>query len=400
MEKNVLIKNDIPLSLYVHLPWCKKKCPYCDFNSHEFKKEFPEQEYCEALIKDFLHVIPKIQDRSVETIFFGGGTPNLFSSESINFLISKIKNHINVPASAEVTLEANPHDSDKEGDHLLENLFSLKEAGVTRLSVGVQSFNDQQLMGLGRLYNGMQAHSFLSSARKTFSNINIDIMYGNPGQTVKQANEDLKTIVSSRVDHISLYQLTVEPNTFFYKNTPELPSEDQIWKMYLSNLNILQKHGYGRYEVSSFALKNKECKHNLNYWKFGDYVGIGAGAHSKLTFDNSIERHYCKKNPNEYLLALHSNNKGRTLTSTHRNIFKVKDSDLIFEFMLNGLRLVNGVNFDDFITRTGCPVDDLTERVNIGINSGLLEADQNGIKPSVKGLNFLSDLQLLFISKN
>ena len=395
----ILRKNKIPLSLYIHLPWCKKKCPYCDFNSHEIKDVLPEKQYCEALFNDFLNILPKISERRISTIFFGGGTPNLFSPKSIKSLLNNIKKHIDVDLNAEVTLEANPGCLLDEENFLSDNLFAIKEAGVSRLSVGIQSFNDQQLKKLGRDYNGSQAFFFLKTASNIFSNINVDIMYGNPGQNIHDANEDLNLAFSFGVNHFSLYQLTIEPNTFFYKNTPTLPNEDKIWEMYNSNMKILEGYGYHRYEVSAFSLVKKECKHNLNYWQFGDYIGIGAGAHSKLTFPEGIERHYCKKNPNDYIDSL--NFKKGKFTSPdkfrHRTVYKVNTTDLAFEFMLNGLRLVKGVNLNDFVLRTGCSEYEISRGIDIGVKKGLLKVEGRTIRPSIFGMDFLNDLQLLFM---
>ena len=402
MKPQCIKAEKIPLSIYVHLPWCKKKCPYCDFNSHEIKQSIPEKEYCEALLKDFFSILSKVGKRKVKTIFFGGGTPNLFSPKSIKKIISNIRNNIDLDSNAEITLESNPSGLNKERSNVLENLCEIRDSGVTRLSIGIQSFDDHQLRKLGRLYSGDQALFFLKTASAVFENINIDIMYGNPNQEIQSANNDLSTAISFRPKHFSLYQLAIEPNTLFYKNPPKLPNEDQIWQMYSSNLDILNRHDYHRYEVSAFSLTNKECKHNLNYWEFGDYLGIGAGAHSKLTQNSKVERHLCKQNPNTYinLLSSQSNDLYSSSLSHHRGVFTVSTVDLPFEFMLNGLRLVGGVNLDVFTDRTGCSVDALSEGINIGIKKGLLEMKGNVVKASDYGLNFLNDLQLLFMTNH
>ncbi len=396
---NVFATDTIPLSLYIHIPWCKKKCPYCDFNSHEIKFKIPEEKYCEALLKDFFDILPLIEKRKIKTIFLGGGTPNLFTPHSINKIISNIKNHIDVVQDAEISLESNPGSLNNEQSYLLDNLSAFKDSGVTRLSVGIQSFNDAVLKDLGRLYDGSQAFFFLKTACEIFKDINVDLMYGNPNQTIKTATDDLTVAISFKPNHFSLYQLAIEPNTLFFKNKPILPNDDQIWEMYTQNLETLKSNGYGRYEISAFSLPNKECKHNLNYWQFGDYVGIGAGAHSKLTKPNSIERHICKKNPNEYinLLTSHPGSINFPGKLKHRAIHGVSSKDLLFEFMLNGLRLVKGVNLHDFTLLTGCSRNDITERINSGIIKGFLETDGDILRPTLYGLDFLNELQLLFM---
>ena len=398
---NVFAIDTIPLSLYIHIPWCKKKCPYCDFNSHEIKNDFPEEKYCDALLKDFFDILPLIEKRKIKTIFLGGGTPNLFTPYSINKIISNIKNHIGVVPDAEISLESNPGSLNNEHDKLFDNLSAIKDSGVTRLSVGIQSFDNSVLKDLGRLYSGSQAFFFLKTACEIFKNINVDLMYGNPSQSIKIATDDLTAAISFKPNHFSLYQLAIEPNTMFFKNKPLLPNEDQIWEMYTTNLETLKLNGYGRYEISAFSLPNKECKHNLNYWQFGDYIGIGAGAHSKLTKPNSIERHICKKNPNEYINLLTSCSSSINFTNKlkHRTVWEVGPEDLLFEFMLNGLRLVKGVNLRNFTLLTGCSRNDISERINTGVIKGFLEIDGDTVKPTSIGLNFLNELQLLFMPK-
>ena len=398
---NVFAIDTIPLSLYIHIPWCKKKCPYCDFNSHEIKDDFPEEKYCDALLKDFFDILPLIEKRKIKTIFLGGGTPNLFTPYSINKIISNIKNHIDVVQDAEISLESNPGSLNNEQDKLFDNLSAIKDSGVTRLSVGIQSFDNSVLKDLGRLYSGSQAFFFLKTACEIFKNINVDLMYGNPSQSIKIATDDLTAAISFKPNHFSLYQLAIEPNTMFFKNKPLLPSEDQIWEMYTTNLETLKLNGYGRYEISAFSLPNKECKHNLNYWQFGDYIGIGAGAHSKLTKPNSIERHICKKNPNEYINLLTSCSSSINFTNKlkHRTVCEVGPEDLLFEFMLNGLRLVKGINLRNFTLLTGCSRNDISERINTGVIKGFLEIDGDTVKPTSNGLNFLNELQLLFMPK-
>jgi oxygen-independent coproporphyrinogen-3 oxidase len=325
----------------------------------------------------------------------------LFSPKAIENLISNIRNNIEVDSFAEISLESNPGSLENEEYDLLENLSAIQDSGITRLSIGIQSFDDNQLKKLGRLYNGFQALRFLNTATDVFKNINVDIMYGNPNQSIKTANNDLTTAISFAPNHFSLYQLAIEPNTFFYKNTPSLPNEDQIWEMYTSNLKILEQHGYSRYEVSAFSLPNKKCMHNLNYWQFGDYIGIGAGAHSKITNVNSVERQFCKKNPKDYIKLLQSK-KGNSASlelPTHRTSYNVHAEDLTFEFMLNGLRLVDGIDLENFSQLTGCSNRAFSEGVNVGIQKGLLELRGSILKPSASGFNFLNDLQLLFMPK-
>ncbi|OUW03825.1 MAG: hypothetical protein CBD16_02920 [Betaproteobacteria bacterium TMED156] len=388
--KNILLdESKIPLSIYLHLPWCKKKCPFCDFNSHEIKNHFPEKEYCETLIGDFFRYLPLIKDRKVKTIFIGGGTPNLFSADSIKLLVSKIRNSIELDANAEITMEANPDINENEEYKVLQQLNLLKDAGVNRFSIGIQSFNNKQLKNLGRTYNGDQAHLFLSTADKVFSNINVDLMYGTPEQLKSNAIDDVNLTCSFEINHISMYQLAIEPNTLFYKNTPTLPEEDSIWNIYESNSEILKNKGFRKYEISAFSTSKKECKHNLNYWKFGDYLGFGAGAHSKLTFEKRVKRHNFNKNPYKYINS--------SDLSRIRTINKIEQKDLIFEFMLNGLRLVDGVNLLDFEIRTGLTRKLIFSPIETAMKRGLLDSEGLIVKPTAKGLNFLNDLQMLFL---
>ena len=393
MREKLLNVKEIPLSLYIHLPWCKKKCPFCDFNSHQIISELPEEKYCQALLNDFFDVLPVIRGRNIKTIFFGGGTPNIFSPKSIGNLLSEIKKNTDVDINAEVTLESNPSIFESDDSSIYENLSLFRQFGINRLSVGVQTFNDSYLKNLGRDYTGADATKFLTSASKIFDDVNVDLMYGIPNQNIENALKDISLITSFNVNHISLYQLNIEPNTYFYKYPPKLPSEDLIEKIYKSNVGILNKNEFFQYEISAYANNNKKCMHNLNYWKFGDYVGIGSGAHSKITTNNNlIERHECVKNPSTYL---------KSLTEKPRQKYRkrrvVNEKDIIFEFMLNGLRLTDGISISDFLCRTGCKEEEISPQVDIALQKGLLEKVGNTLKPTIKGLNFLNDLQIIFL---
>lgn len=378
-----------PLSLYIHLPWCLRKCPYCDFNSHEIRSPPALDVYVDSLLIDLEQALPWVWGRSVVSIFMGGGTPNVFPPSLIDRLLAGVRARLKILPGAEVTLEANPAGAQAE----CADWQAYRQAGVTRISVGVQSFNSDCLQVLGRLHSAHQAEEAAIQAVECFDRVNIDLMYGLPGQTLAMAKADLSRAMALGVGHISLYQLTLEPNTFFSRYPPVLPDEDLIWQMQTELLGMLEHAGFARYEVSAFSRPDQICQHNLNYWEFGDYLGIGAGAHGKLSHPTEgIVRQVCLRNPQNYMEAL-----GQKRHGLHRQTQPVKASDLLFEFMLNGLRLVEGISVTAYSERTGRPIEDLLPAMREATEKGLLETAAGRLKPSAMGMNFLNDLQAVFL---
>ena len=377
-----------PLSLYVHLPWCIRKCPYCDFNSHALRPEVDadaqERRYVDALLADLEASLPLIWGRPVVSVFFGGGTPSLFAPESIERLIEGIRARLPLAPACEITLEANP------GTFERARFAAFRAAGVTRLSVGVQSFNDAHLKALGRVHDGAQARAALAEAARAFDTFNLDLMYALPGQTLAELEQDVRSALAFAPPHLSIYHLTIEPNTVFAKHPPRLPEEDVAWDM-LDRITELTDHaGMARYEVSAYARSGHRCVHNLNYWGFGDYLGIGAGAHGKLSFAHRIVRQERYRLPERYMQQALA---GDAVARTH----EVAPSELPFEFMLNALRLKDGFALQDFGDRTGLPIDRLTESLRQAESKGWLERAGEGVRPTERGFDFLSDLQQLFL---
>ena len=377
-----------PLSLYVHLPWCIRKCPYCDFNSHALRPEVDadaqERRYVQALLADLEASLPLVWGRPVVSVFFGGGTPSLFAPESIARLIEGIRARLPLAPACEITLEANP------GTFERARFAAFRAAGVTRLSVGVQSFNDAHLKALGRVHDGAQARAALAEAARAFDTFNLDLMYALPGQTLAELEQDVRSALAFAPPHLSIYHLTIEPNTVFAKHPPRLPEEDVAWDM-LDRITELTDHaGMARYEVSAYARSGHRCVHNLNYWGFGDYLGIGAGAHGKLSFAHRIVRQERYRLPERYMQQALA---GDALAHTH----EVAPSELTFEFMLNALRLKDGFALQDFGDRTGLPIDRLTESLRQAESKGWLERAGEGVRPTERGFDFLSDLQQLFL---
>ena len=377
-----------PLSLYVHLPWCIRKCPYCDFNSHALRPEVDadaqERRYVDALLADLEASLPLIWGRPVVSVFFGGGTPSLFAPESIERLIEGIRARLPLAPACEITLEANP------GTFERARFAAFRSAGVTRLSVGVQSFNDAHLKALGRVHDGAQARAALEEAARAFDTFNLDLMYALPGQSLAELEQDVRSALAFAPPHLSIYHLTIEPNTVFAKHPPRLPEEDVAWDM-LDRITELTGHaGMTRYEVSAYARAGHRCVHNLNYWSFGDYLGIGAGAHGKLSFAHRIVRQERYRLPERYMQQALA---GDAVARTH----EVAPSELPFEFMLNALRLKGGFALQDFGDRTGLPIDRLTESLRQAESKGWLERVGEGVRPTERGFDFLSDLQQLFL---
>jgi len=389
-----------PLSVYVHLPWCLKKCPYCDFNSHEWRSEvtskevihlqnadsgLPEQAYLDALCMDLEGSLPLIWGRPVHSIFIGGGTPSLFSAKGIARLIGDLRARLPLVPDCEITLEANPGTFEKDRFH------AFRQAGVTRLSVGVQSFNDAHLKALGRVHDASQAMAAVQEAAQAFDTFNIDLMYALPGQDLADLQTDLATALSLKPPHLSIYHLTIEPNTLFAKYTPSgLPPDDLAYDMLDLIVEQTSKHHLQRYEVSAFAQEGHRCWHNTNYWQFGDYLGLGAGAHSKLSFAHRVCRMVRHREPSLYMQKSMT---GAAVAQSN----EVSRSELPFEFMLNALRLREGVPLNAFSERTGMPLSAIEKNLQMAQEKGLLANDYSRIKPTDKGFDFLSDLQSLFL---
>ncbi len=399
-----------PLSLYVHLPWCLKKCPYCDFNSHEVPNFFAtstiqtttfqqpqssqsswlsvdlENEYIDALIADLEVSLPLIWGRTVHSIFIGGGTPSLFSPTGIGRLLDALRSRLHLQPDCEITMEANPGTFEKH------RFKAFKTAGVTRLSIGVQSFNDLHLQALGRVHSAQQATDAIHEAKEHFETFNVDLMYALPKQTLEQLKQDLSHLLQLQPPHVSIYHLTVEPNTVFAKYPPNLPEEDTAYAMLDVLTEQLTAAGLMRYEVSAYAKKGHGCWHNKNYWQFGDYLGVGAGAHSKLSFAHRVVRQVCYRSPQLYM-------QNAMLGNAIAQDDDVKYAELPFEFMLGALRLKNGFNTDTFFERTGHTLVSIKAVVMQAIEKGWLVHNQNQkhIYPTDKGMDFLSDLQELFL---
>ncbi len=373
--------------MYIHIPWCVKKCPYCDFNSHESRHkngEIPENAYVDALIADLELATPKVWGRKIKSVFFGGGTPSLFSAEAIDRILSHVRMLTPLEFDAEVTLEANPGTVDAA------NFVGYKQAGVNRLSLGIQSFNNAHLKALGRIHDSEQAFEAITLALNTFEQVNCDIMYGLPRQTLADALKDAQTAVQLNPAHLSFYHLTLEPNTPFYRTPPSLPDDDTSAEMQLEIEILLAQHGYVHYETSAFAKKGKQARHNLNYWQFGDYLGIGAGAHSKLSYHDKITREVRPKHPKAYMeQALQGKAVEREWT--------VSTDELGFEFMMNALRLMDGVPVDLFQQRTGLKIYTLETAIKKAQSKGLLEITDGNIRPTLLGQRFLNELLALFL---
>ncbi|GHC69625.1 coproporphyrinogen III oxidase [Pseudorhodoferax aquiterrae] len=396
-----------PLALYLHLPWCIRKCPYCDFNSHAVRgdeavvrwagadapavtqvaapAELPEQRYIDALIADLEVALPLVWGRTVHSVFIGGGTPSLFSPQAIDRLLGDVRARLRLEADCEITLEANPGTFEKD------RFRAYRAAGVTRLSVGVQSFDDGLLQAVGRVHDRRQAIAALEEAAQAFDTFNLDLMYALPGQTPAMLAQDLATALALAPPHLSVYHLTIEPNTFFAKHPPVLPEDDVAYGMLDQITEATGRAGLERYEVSAYARPRHRCVHNLNYWQFGDYLGIGAGAHSKLSFAHRVVRQVRLREPGLYMAQALA---GAALAQDE----DVRRADLPFEFMLNALRLREGFALQDFTERTGLPLSAIAAGLAEGERRGLLLRDAARVRPTEKGFDFLSDLQEIFLA--
>ena len=374
-----------PLSLYIHVPWCVRKCPYCDFNSHESKTGLPEKEYVELLLDDFVREKARLNDdNQLVSIFIGGGTPSLFSGNSYSYLLSRIEEQIPFSRDIEITLEANPGTADTE------RFAAYHDAGINRLSIGIQSFDDRCLDRLGRIHNSDEALSAIEIAKQVgFENFNLDLMHGLPGQSSEQAVKDLQIGIESEPTHVSWYQLTIEPNTVFYHRPPTLPVENVLEEIQTNGHGLLEGKDFHQYEVSAYAMNNRESIHNLNYWSFGDYLGIGAGAHGKLTLptENKIIRTRKVKQPNHYLSALN----GRDA-----EIKEIPMQERSVEFLMNTLRLREGFNQSQFEKRTGLAFEEIAKRVESQIEKGLMQIvevdDELSISATSNGYRFLNSV--------
>ncbi|WP_283147941.1 radical SAM family heme chaperone HemW [Silvimonas soli] len=373
-----------PLSLYIHFPWCVKKCPYCDFNSHAVREGVPEKQYVDLLLRDLESCLPLMWGRQVNTLFMGGGTPSLFSAEAMEELLAGIRARVRLQPDAEITMEANP------GTFEADKFAGYRAAGINRLSIGIQSFNADHLKALGRIHNDEEAHKAIEIARKHFDNFNLDIMYALPKQTLEQAMSDIDSAIAAKPTHLSAYHLTLEPNTLFHRYPPALPDDDAAADMQDAIEQHLAKAGFEHYETSAFALPGRRAKHNLNYWTFGDYLGIGAGAHAKISFPDKIIRQMRYKQPSEYLAQMAAGNAVQTEE-------KVTLEQLPFEFMLNALRLIDGFDIDLFTQRTGLPLTKVIHEVERAVTDGLITRDLHHIQPSERGRRFLNTLLERFL---
>jgi len=376
----------LPLSLYVHYPWCVQKCPYCDFNSHTLKAEVDEEAYIQALLTQLEQQLPDIWGRPVKSIFFGGGTPSLISEEGLNRFLSQARALLGFGPEIEITLEANPGTVD------FEKFAGFYEAGINRLSMGVQSFDDEKLKALGRIHSSAEAEKAIQAAKEAgFKNFNLDLMFALPQQTLEEAIEDVKRALSFEPPHLSHYQLTLEPNTPFYKNPPVLPNDDLAWGMQEACQSIIAEAGYQHYEVSAYAKPGKLCQHNLNYWQFGDYIGLGAGAHGKISMAplGKIYRTQMPASPGAYVQTVAEGKFGR------KNWLEAEDAR--FEFMLNAFRLQDGFDLNLFVQRTGLPLAEIEPQLTDLVKQALITQSQNRICLTAKGKQYLNDVVASFL---
>ena len=375
-----------PLSIYIHIPWCIHKCPYCDFNSHEFKDQNiknNEEAYTHALLKQIenYNIEP---NKPIHSIFFGGGTPSLFSPKAFDTLIKKLENTFGLDKNCEITIEANPGTFDKE------HFYGYRDVGINRMSLGIQSFNQTHLKKLERIHSPKEAASAANLAVKIFDKVNIDLMFALPNQSLSDVKEDITKALEIGTSHISYYHLTIEPNTFFYKFPPQLPDEEKSAEIFDLISNELNFAKFEHYETSAYAKKNNQCLHNLNYWNFGDYLGIGAGAHSKLTCKGKISRKSCFKNPRDYIKNANNN-------KFYDDEKLLSENDLIFEFMMNTLRLNKGFNQSLFEQRTNLPISIIDKELSLAKDKKLLVQKNGRIKPTDLGQNFLNELLQIFL---
>ena len=379
--------NNPPLSLYVHMPWCVRKCPYCDFNSHSAPEKLPAEEYIRALLADLEKDLPLVWGRPVQSVYLGGGTPSLFKAELIAGFLSSVRALLDLRPDVEITLEANP------GTIEHDSFSAYAQAGINRVSLGVQSFDDELLGRIGRIHGSAGIEQSLCSLKAAgISNFNIDLMFALPGQSPAQSKRDIQLAIEANPAHISFYHLTIEPNTAFAAKPPSLPVDDVAWDMQQSGLEMLQASGYGQYEISAFAKKAMHSRHNLNYWRYGDFLAIGAGAHGKITtpVDGKVQRYAKHRHPKRYMQGLEN---GDWLADKQL----IGDEERVFEFFLNQLRLRQGVYIDDFSARTGLRWQVAESRVQKAVDRGLLEFSNRRLTPTELGWKFVNDIQQLFL---
>lgn len=373
----------LPLSLYIHIPWCIRKCPYCDFNSHKSPESLPEQNYVQALIADLRADLTQFKAREIVSVFIGGGTPSLFSAEAYCTLFTELKRILPFAPDIEITMEANP------GSVEQQRFTEYRQLGINRLSLGIQSFNPQHLKKLGRIHDNQQAHTAIYAARKAgFDNLNLDIMHGLPNQSIEQGLADLATALSYQPEHLSWYQLTIEPNTVFYKENPHLPSEDDACLLEEQGFNLLRESGFNRYEISAFSKLGKEARHNLNYWLFGDYLGIGAGAHGKITTTQGVQRTRKHRQPKDYL------NTEKPFLAAQES---VNHDELLFEFMLNTTRLERPIPLELFTQTTGLDHSLLLPKLKLAENKNFITVTDRHWQITPLGRRFTNNLQTLFL---
>ncbi|MCI0401832.1 MAG: radical SAM family heme chaperone HemW [Gammaproteobacteria bacterium] len=381
------LKTLPPLSLYVHLPWCVRKCPYCDFNSHQVRGGIPEDAYVDALISDLDQSLVHVAGRPIISVFIGGGTPSLFRAKALERLLTALRARLSMPYDMEITLEANP------GTVEAKRFRGYRALGINRLSLGVQSFDDKKLRQLGRIHSGQEALSAIRIAQNAgFENLNLDLMFGLPGHDEASAINDLKLAIECAPAHLSWYQLTIEPNTVFHRHPPLLPEDDVVWAIQIAGQALLAEHGYRQYEVSAYAASQRSCVHNLNYWQFGDYLGIGAGAHSKITTvqGGQITRFSKRRQPSTYLARA-----GTPDVIDGKRV--LTRDDVVLEFMMNALRLTQGFETALFADHTGFPVSAVAEELRTAKAKKLIEWDEHRIRPTELGKQFLNDLLCLFL---
>ena len=368
-----------PLGLYIHLPWCERKCPYCDFNSHE-TEDVPEDHYIRTLLQDLREDSPMIQGRAIETLFIGGGTPSLFSAEAIQKLMRGIGQLIPLAPTLEATMEANPGSADAD------KFYAFKDAGINRLSIGIQSFDNAQLQTLGRIHTSDQAYAAIDFARQAgFDSFNLDLMHGLPAQTLLSAKTDLFAAIACKPSHLSWYQLTIEPNTVFHKRPPQLPVEDELADIQQCGEQLLADNGYAQYEVSAYSQEGFNCRHNSNYWSFGDYLGIGAGAHGKISFpDGRIKRYNKRRQPQEYMSVT-----SQAFVASTRTLHR---DEIAGEFMMNALRLNDGFTLQHFASRTGLSYAPLEPQLELLCQRELLVRDRNAVRATDTGRRFLDSI--------
>lgn len=374
-----------PLSLYIHIPWCIEKCPYCDFNSHKLRGEIPEHEYLTALIDDLKQDLQFVQGREIFSIFIGGGTPSLLSASGIKWLLENVKQHIPFRKEIEITLEANP------GAIENQKIADFKSAGINRFSFGVQSFQQSKLTKLGRIHGVEEAKSAAATALKIgMKTFNLDLMHGLPDQSLADAMSDLTTAMALRPTHLSWYQLTIEPNTQYFSHPPTLPTDDTLWEIQEQGVKLLAEHGYQQYEISGYSQVGWQCQHNLNYWRFGDYLGIGCGAHGKISLplENRILRTTKVKHPKGYLDVSRP-----YLDECHT----VPKEELVFEYMMNRLRLMESIPFGEFEAYTGLTRDVLTKQIILAVNKGLMTFDEEYCQVTPLGHRYLNELLTFFM---